>query len=366
MRNYVRVDLGRIAANYRAIQAACPERSEVLAVIKDDAYGHGAIPVAHALAAQGCRRFAVASLEEAASLREAGLCGEIIALGGFFAGQERDAAELEITPAVHTAEALERWSKQGADLGRKLPCHLKFDTGMTRLGLPANVAATLELLAQNTGVEVRGLATQLASSEDFYGAHSSEQLHRFLELRDQLAANGLRPPFVHYGNSAAVAYGDLSHGNLVRCGLALYGYVNPAPGGEPSRLDLQPALEWRSKILAVREVPGGSRLGYGGGFTAPAAMRIAALSAGYGDGYPRALSGKGIVVVQGCRRPVVGKISMDITLIDVTSEPAVSSMDEAILIGDDVSAAELARLCDTIPYEILSRISSRAERRYAG
>ncbi|MDA1236415.1 MAG: alanine racemase [Acidobacteria bacterium] len=365
MRNYVRVDLGRIAANYRAIQAACPERSEVLAVVKDDAYGHGAIPVAHALAAQGCRRFAVASLEEAAALREAGICVEIVALGGFFAGQEREAAELEITPAIHTAEALERWSKQGVELGRKLPCHLKFDTGMTRLGLPADAAATLELLAQNTGLEVRGIATHLASSEDFHGAHSSEQLQRFFDLRDSLAASGLQPPFVHYGNSAAVAYGDLSQGNLVRCGLALYGYVNPAPGGEPSRLDLQPALEWRCNILAVREVPAGARLGYGGGFVAPTTMRIAALSVGYGDGYSRALSDKGMVVVQGRKRPVVGKVSMDITLIDATSNPAVSSADEAILIGDGVTAAELALLCDTIPYEILSRISPRAERRYA-
>jgi alanine racemase len=365
MRNSVRVDLGRIAANYRAIQAACPEGSEVLAVVKDDAYGHGAIPVAHALAAQGCRRFAVASLEEAAGLREAGICGEIVALGGLFAGQERDAAELEITPAIHTAEGLERWSKQGAELGRKLPCHLKFDTGMTRLGLPADAAATLELLALHPGVEVRGLATQLASSEDFYGAHSSEQLRRFADLRQGLAAGGVRPPFVHYGNSAAVAYGDLSRGNLVRCGLALYGYVNPAPGGERPRLELRPALEWRSKILAVREVPAGSRLGYGGAFTAPAPMRIAALAVGYGDGYPRALSGKGIVVVQGRRRPVVGKISMDITLIDVTAGSSVTPEDEAVLIGDDVTAAELAALCDTIPYEILSRISPRAERRYA-
>jgi alanine racemase len=236
---------------------------------------------------------------------------------------------------------------------------------MTRLGLPADAAATLQLLARNTGVEVRGLATQLASSEDFHGTHSSEQLRRFLDLRDSLATGGLQPPFVHYGNSAAVAYGDLSHGNLVRCGLALYGYVNPAPGGQPSRLDLRPALEWRSNILAVREVPAGSRLGYGGGFVAPATMRIAALSVGYGDGYARALSDKGIVVVQGRKRPVVGKISMDITLIDVTAEPAVSLADQAILIGDDVSAVELARLCDTIPYEILSRISPRAERRYA-
>lgn len=364
MRNSVRVDLGRIAANYRAIQASCPAGAEVLAVVKDDAYGHGAVPVAHAVAAQGCRHFAVASLEEAAGLRAAGICGEIIALGGFFAGQEREAAELEITPAVHSAEALERWSRQGIELGRKLPCHLKFDSGMTRLGFPADAAATLELLTLHTGVEVRGMATQLASSEDFHGAHSSEQLRRFLDLRDHLAASGLKPEFVHYANSAAVAYGDLSAGNLVRCGLALYGYVNPAPGGALSRLKLAPALEWRSKILAVREVPGGSRLGYGGTFTAPGPMRIAALSVGYGDGYPRALSGKGIVVVGGRRRPVVGKISMDITLIDVTSEPAVSTLDEAILIGDDVTAAELAGLCDTIPYEILSRISPRTERRY--
>jgi alanine racemase len=291
MRNSVRVDLGRIAANYRAIQAACPQGAEVLAVVKDDAYGHGAVPVSHALAAQGCRRFAVASLEEAAALREAGICGEIIALGGFFADQEQDAAELEITPAVHTAEALERWSRQGANLGRKLPCHLKFDSGMTRLGLPADAAATLALLARHPGVEVRGMATQLASSEDFHGAHSSEQLRRFLGLRDQLAAGGLKPPFVHYANSAAVAYGDLSESNLVRCGLALYGYVNPAPGGALSRLDLKPALEWRSKVLAVREVPAGSRRGYGGTFTAPGPMRIAALGVGYGDGFPRALGG---------------------------------------------------------------------------
>lgn len=365
MRNSVWVDLDRIAANYRSILASSPEGAEVLAVVKDDAYGHGAVPVSHALEAQGCHRFAVASLEEAAALREAGICGEIVALGGFFAGQEREAAELEITPAIHTAEALERWSKLGSELGHRLPCHLKFDSGMTRLGLPSDAAATLALLALHSGVEVRGMATQLASSEDFHGAHSSEQLQRFFALREQLAIGGTQPPLIHYANSAAVAYGDLAQGNLMRCGLALYGYVNPSPGRALSRLNLAPALEWRSKILAVREVPAGSRLGYGGTFTAPRPMRIAALAVGYGDGYPRALSGKSDVVIRGQRRPVVGKISMDITLIDVTDDPAVSMLDEAILIGDEVNAAELAGLCDTIPYEILSQISPRTERRYS-
>lgn len=363
MRTYVRVDLDRIVANYRAIQAVSSP-AEVLAVIKDDAYAHGAVPVAHALAAAGCRRFAVASLEEAAQLRAAGVCGEIIALGGFFPGQEQEASEIEITPAIHSVEALHRWSKQGVAIGRKLPCHLKFDTGMTRLGLPADAAGTLALLEQNPGVEVRGLATHLASSEDFYGSHSSDQLKRFFALRDQLAEGGLRPPFLHYGNSAAAAYGDLSKGNLVRCGLALYGYVNPSPDQTPSRVKLLPALEWRCRILAVREVEAGARLGYGGGFTAPAPMKIAALAVGYGDGYARALSDKGQVVIQGLRRHVVGKISMDITLVDVTAEPTVSLYDEAILLGDEVTAAELALLCETIPYEILSRISPRTQRRY--
>ncbi len=364
MRTYVRVDLERIIANYRAIQAACPVATEVLAVIKDDAYGHGAIPVARALSAAGCSRFAVGCLEEAEALRAAGIRGEIVALGGLFPGQEQQAAELEVAPALYTAEALRRWSRHGVAINRELPCHLKFDTGMTRLGLAADAEATLQLLAKNPGVKVRGLATHLASAEDFFGVHSQDQLERFFELVRRLAAGGIRPKFIHYGNSAAVAYGDLSKGNLVRCSLALYGYVNLSPNDHLSRLQLVPALEWRSHILAVREVEMGARLGYGGAFTAPTAMKVAALSVGYGDGYPRALSNKGQVVIGGVRRPVVGKVSMDITLVDVTESPGVSVEDEAILVGDEVTASELARLCDTIPYEILSRISPRAKRRY--
>lgn len=364
MRTYVRVDLTRIAANYQAVAAACGPNSEVLAVVKDDAYGHGAVAVAHALAAQGCGRFAVASLEEASELRGAGICGEIVALGGLFPGQEAEAAELEITPAIHTLEGLRRWSRLGLSRQAPVPCHLKFDTGMTRLGLPANADATLEMLRANPGVEVRGMATHLAAAEDFAGEQTQRQLARFVALRNELAAGGVHPPYVHYGNSAAVAYGDLSQGNLVRCGLALYGYVNPSPSGAPSRLNLAPALEWRTRILAVREVAAGARLGYGGDFEAPERMKIAALSVGYGDGYPRALSNRGQVVIGGLRRPVVGKVSMDITLADVSSGPAVSEDEEAVLIGDEVTAAELAELCETIPYEILSRISPRAERRY--
>jgi alanine racemase len=365
MRTYVRVNLERIVANFRAIQDACPVGTHVLAVVKDDAYGHGAIPVAHALSAAGCQRFAVASLEEAEALRTAGICGEIVALGGLFPGQEEQAAEIEVAPAIHTAEALQRWAAHGVARGRPLPCHLKFDTGMTRLGLPADADATLRLLSGNPGVNVRGLATHLASSEDFYGDYSQLQLERFFELVAQLAARGVHPEFIHYGNSAAVAYGDLSKGNLVRCGLALYGYVNPSPDGTPSRLLLLPALEWRSRILSVRDVEAGARLGYGGEFQAPAAMKIAALSVGYGDGYPRALSNKGQVVIGGLRRPVVGKVSMDITLVDVTESPVVTIDDEAVLIGDEMPASDSACLCDTIPYELLARISPRAERRYS-
>lgn len=364
MRTYVSVDLERVVANFRAIQAACPAGTEVLAVIKDDAYGHGAIPVAHALSAVGARRFAVASLEEAVALRAAGVCGEIVGLGGFFSGQEAQAAELDITPAIHTADALRRWSAQGVALNRTLPCHLKFDTGMTRLGLPADVDATLRLLAANPGVEVRGVATHLASAEDFYGEHCKGQLDRFFELVDGLAAGGVRPEFIHYGNSATVAYGDLARGNLVRCGLALYGYVNPSPADAPSRLLLQPALEWRCRILSIRDVEPGTRLGYGGEFTASHSMKVAALSVGYGDGYPRALSNKGQVVIGGLKCPVVGKVSMDITLADVTASPTAAVEGEAILIGDDMTASDSADLCDTIPYELLSRISPRAERRY--
>lgn len=364
MRTYVSVDLERIVVNFRAIQSACPAGTEVLAVIKDDAYGHGAIPVAHALSAVGACRFAVASLEEAEALRAAGVCGEIVALGGFFEGQEAQAAELDIVPAIHTADALRRWSEQAVALTRTLPCHLKFDTGMTRLGLPSDVGATLLLLSTNPGVEVRGVATHLASAEDFYGEHCKGQLDRFFELVDGLASGGVHPEFIHYGNSATVAYGDLGKGNLVRCGLALYGYVNPSPNGASSRLQLQPALEWRCRILSIRDVDAGARLGYGGEFTAPRAMKIAALSVGYGDGYPRALSNKGLVVIEGVKCAVVGKVSMDITLADITALPDATEASEAVLLGDDMTASDSAALCDTIPYELLSRISPRAERRY--
>ena len=366
MRTHARIDLERLAANYQRIRAAVGGSVTVLPVVKADAYGHGAVEVVRTLSAAGAGWFAVSCLEEGAALRLAGIEGEILVLCGFHPGEEEDARVHRLTPMVQTAEQLDRWDGQAAASGNRLPFHLELDTGMTRLGLDAEPLQRLvDSIRKASRLRLDGLATHLASAHDFIGEQSAEQSARFLRVTTQLRELGVRPRFLHISNSAAIAYRAGEDYSMVRPGLALYGYL-PGPSGEAPEpcFSVEPVLEWKARIIMVRDAAEGVRLGYDGSCTAREPMRVGVVSAGYGDGFSRRMSNGGQVLIRNRSCPVIGLVSMDVTLVDLRSVPQAEPDDEVTLIGKGLDATVMAGHCGTIPYEVLCGLSKRVPRIY--
>ena len=368
MRTHTRIHRKRLAENYREIRRAVGPGVAIVSVIKGDAYGHGAVEVARTLAAAGADCLAVAYLDEAVLLREAGVKEKILLLTGPPEGEEPEVQSQELTPMIHTPAQLEAWEKQARASERNLPYHLGLDTGMTRLGFDSASSDELaNLIVDASYLRLEGLATHLAAAEDFSNPQTGEQLRRFDGIVKKLEQRGVRPRYVHVSNSAAIAYRPHADRNMVRPGLALYGYVNPAIGSavEP-RIRTAPVLEWKARILLVRDAPAGARLGYSGTYTAERSMRIGVLPVGYGDGLSRRMSNGGEVMVLGKRCPIVGLVSMDLTLVDLTAAPRAEPGDEVTLIGESIDAIYMARQCGTISYEVLCNISKRVPRVYCG
>jgi alanine racemase len=365
MRTYARIDRRILQENYQTIQRAVGPDVVVLAVVKADAYGHGAVEVARALSQAGASRFAVAYLGEGVSLREAGIVGDIVVLGGAEAGEEPCFRAQRLTPFIHTPQQLCAWERESAASAERLGCHLEIDSGMNRLGLPADPALLADWIGAAPHLRIEGLATHLASAEDFRDAQAEWQRQRFLAVAAALRERGIECGRQHLSNSAAIAYRPDWTAGIVRPGLALYGYLSPALGpAPPARIEVRPALEWNSRILAVREAAAGARLGYQGAFTAKGPMRLAVVSAGYGDGLSRRMSNGGMVLVRGRRCPIVGLISMEVTLVDVTGLDGIEAGEEVSLIGPGLDAWEMAGQCGSIAYETLCGISSRVPRVY--
>jgi alanine racemase len=348
----------------------------ICAVVKADAYGHGAVECAQALEAEGAIWFGVTSLDEAIPLRDAEIQGRILLMTGFWKGEEEEIVRLGLTPTVWEPWQIESLENAAARLGVAAhPVHLKVDSGMGRLGVGlAELSRICALLASSKHLLAEGLSTHLASSEVLDAPSYEAQLKQFAEARQIVGQAGLTPTQIHVANtSAAVARRDCWH-NMVRPGLALYGYYLPfqRAGREVSgsrwRLDVKPVLSWKTRILAVRDVAANQALGYGGTYVTKSPARVAVLPVGYADGFNRALSSGGRVIVRDTYAPIVGRISMDLTLVDVTGIGEVGVGDEVILLGSSdglsVGAHEHAELANTIPYEILCAISKRVPRKY--
>ena len=379
-RTFARVDLDAVARNYRQIEDAAGVTAGVtiVAVVKADAYGHGAVEVARALHQAGARHFAVASIEEGIELRGGGIDGEILVLGGLQRGESEAARAHRLTPFIHDVQQLARWGAEAARAGARLPFHIEIDTGMERLGFgERDVGDLAQHLDQAAHLRLEGIGTHLAAAEDFDSPQTEEQSRRFQAIVADLAAHGIRPKYVHIANSAAVAFRpELDFGpgsdlhpevnfNMVRPGLALYGYLSRTIGKAPaSRLALKPTLEWKARLVAIRDVPSGARLGYHGTHFAFDPMRVGVVSIGYADGFSRRMSNGGQVVVRAKRCPVVGLVSMDLTMVDLSEVPEASVDDEVTLIGPSINACEMATRCGTIPYEVLCGISKRVPRVY--
>jgi alanine racemase len=372
---WAEVSLGNLRYNFGVVQRHLGPGVTVCAVVKADAYGHGATECARALEEEGSQWLGVTSLDEAIPLRDAGIRARILLMTGFWRGEEEEIIRLHLTPTIWEPGQVELLENAAAGLGPKHPVHLKVDTGMGRLGVaPEDLPGVISALKSSPHLVLEGLSTHLASSEVLDAPSVGEQLKSFEESKRVLRNARLEAALVHVANTGAVISRRETWNNMVRPGIALYGYYLPFEragrevSGSKLRLGVKPVLTWKTRILSLREVRANQALGYGGTYVTKAPARIAVLPVGYADGLNRQLSSRGRVIVREHYAPIVGRISMDLTLVDVTGLPGIAVGDEVVLLGSgdglSVDAREHAELADTNVYEILCGISKRVPRKY--
>lgn len=363
---WVEIDLDRLVANYRAVSDHLPSGVTVMAVVKADAYGHGAARVAGALQAAGAKTFGVAITEEAVELRDAGVSGAILVFGGGFPGQEETFVELGLTPTVYDMGAVERLSNAAQAKKQIVGYHLKLDTGMGRLGIgPEDVAGFVKEAASHKGARLEGVFSHLSSADEDDLAYTRQQIRIYTKAVDAIEAAGHRHIVRHVANSAGTLLHSGSWFDMVRAGLSLYGIH---PSRYRGTVELAPVMSFKTRIAFVKTVPVGTALGYNRTFKTDRPSIIATLPVGYADGLARLASNKGHVLIGGEQAPIVGNISMDTTLVDITDIPGADPGDVAVLIGTQgdatISAREAGRWASTIPYEVVCRITARVPRIY--
>ena len=374
---WAEVSLTTLRQNFRTVQKHVGAKVTVCAVVKADAYGHGAVECSRALETEGARWLGVTSLDEAIPLREAGVHSNILLMTGFWRGEESEIVRLHLTPTVWEPWHIESLDRAATALGVvQHPVHLKVDTGMGRLGVGVDqLPGVLAGLKAAKHLVLEGLSTHLASSEIMDAPSVAEQERGFDLARRMVREAGMEPAFVHMANTGAVISRRETWNSMVRPGVALYGYYLPfqRAGREVSggtlRLPVKPVLTWKTRILSLRDFGANQPLGYGATYVTKAPAHVAVLPVGYADGYNRQLSNRGRVIVREHYAPIVGRISMDLTLVDVTGIPGIGVGDEVILLGTgeglSVDALEHAELANSTPYEILCNISKRVPRRYS-
>ncbi len=369
---WVEISLSKLRRNFERVRKLAGAR-KVMAVVKADAYGHGAVRIAKALAEFGVDWFGVATVEEALELREAGVCQPILLLGGLYMSDPAHLIEYNLTPSISSTMRLDTYSECAIRHGRTIEFHLKVDTGLGRLGIPSDLLkAFVEHYRELPGLQLAGFFTHLASAEDLVAAQTDEQAERFSTALAQLRSLGIEPEWLHASNSAALITGRSFPENLIRIGALFYGYCVPlvlAPGAElPSVPPFEPVLTFKSRVVYLKDVASGTPLGYAAAFHTRRPSRIATVPVGYADGLSRGLSNRGSAIVRDRRARLVGSISMDLSLLDVTDIPGVDVGDEVILMGQtpscSITALEIAQMLDTVPYEVLCSIGKRVPRLY--
>jgi alanine racemase len=372
---WAEVSLITLRQNFRTVTKHAGASVTVCAVVKADAYGHGAVECSRALEAEGARWLGVTSLDEAIPLREAGIGSRILLMTGFWRGEEGEIVRQQLTPTVWEPWHIEAMENAAACGAVRQAVHLKVDTGMGRLGVALDgLPAVLKALTAAPYLILEGLSTHLASSEIMDAPSVAEQERRFEEAQRLVWSAGFNPTLMHMANTSALISRRETWNNMVRPGIALYGYYLPfqRAGREVSggtlRLPVKPVLTWKTRILSMRNFAANQALGYGGTYETKAPAHVAVLPVGYADGYNRQLSNRGRVIVRDHYAPIIGSISMDLTLVDVTGIPGIAVGDEVILLGASdglsVDALEHASLANSSPYEILCNISKRVPRKY--
>jgi alanine racemase len=373
--NWAEISLSALAANYATVARHVGPGVTPCCVIKCDAYGHGVIESARALADAGAVFLGVTSTEEGIAVRDAGVKLPILVMTGFWHGEEENLLRRHLIPAIATVAHIEALEAAAAKLGlsAKVPVHLKVDTGMSRLGVSlAELPALATRIASSSVVELQGVFSHLSESEVLDSPAAARQCEDFQRAIEILAAAGLHPQYRHLANTAAVVARPDSWNNMVRPGLVLYGY-NLACEGLPeaaavTSLPVVPVLTWKTRIIALRDIATGTPVGYNRRWYSARPTRLAVIPVGYGDGFNRHLSNHGQVILHDHYAPITGNVSMDLTMIDVTDIPEAAIGDEVLLIGRSahcsIGADDQAKLAGTIVYEILCGLSPRVPRVY--
>lgn len=363
------INLANLRYNLRAVRRASGD-SRVFCVLKADAYGHGAKALARTLERAGADGVCVALLEEAVELRDAGIMAPILVMGGYYGRSSGDLLRHRLTPVVHDPAQIATLADEVRhSSSERLSIHLKIDTGMGRLGIqPRDIPTVGALLAKHPEIHLEGLMTHFASADSDDLESMSVQLDEFDAASRQIAAMGFAPRVRHAANSAALLKLPRARMDWVRPGIALFG-VEPMPGIAP---DLKPVMRVQTSVIAIRTLEPGQSVGYGSTWTARRPSRIATIPMGYADGLSRNLSNRGAVLVRGQLAPIVGVVSMDMTMIDVTEIEGAQSGDECVVLGSQrgpngeriITAADVAKQLGTIPWEVLTNISRRVPRFY--
>ncbi|MED9965465.1 MAG: alanine racemase [Blautia sp.] len=364
------VSLDAVAHNFREMRKNIAEDTKVIAVVKADAYGHGAVQIARLVEEYDyIWGFATATEEEAIELRRAGIKKPILVLGIVFEEYYPELIRYDIRPAVCEADSAEKLSKEALRQGKTVHIHLALDTGMTRIGF-ADVPKSVETIKQIQmlpNLEIEGIFTHFARADEYDRSPALVQLERYLDFLKLLEDAGIKIPLLHCSNSAGIIRIPEANLSMVRAGITIYG-IYPSSEVERDKIKLETAMEIKSHISYLKDVSPGTAISYGGTFVASKPMKVATIPVGYADGYPRQLSGKGWVLIHGQKAPILGRVCMDQFMVDVTDIPDTRSGDEVTLIGRDgnevITAEELGELSGRFSYEFICCISKRVPRVY--
>ncbi len=361
------INLTNLVHNLNEVRAKIPPDCKILAVVKANAYGHGSVEISKEFEIAGVDMLGVATVNEGVRLREAGIRQDILVLGVICEECVPDIIKWRLTPVVYSQAVVKLLSDASCAARSTLPVHIKVDTGMRRIGVdPDQATEFAATVSKMKGIGIGGIMTHFAEADIEDKEFVQEQLGRFLSACEGIEKAGIKIPLKHVANSAAIIEMKETHLDMVRPGIMLYGYA-PSPLLN-EKVDLKPVMTWKSRIIYLKKVPADTGISYGRIFTTNRETLVATLPLGYADGYSRALSNMGQVIVRGKRASVIGRVCMDMTMIDVTDIPDVETGDEVIIIGGTdgkgISADDIARWTGTISYEVLCRIGERVERVY--
>lgn len=372
MKDYYRIEadinLDNIRDNLKALKSCLDADMKLMAVIKADAYGHGAVTLSKELS-DLADSYALACVDEAVELREAGCKKPLLILGYTDDSEFDDLIKYDITPEMYDVTACRRLSDKAMAMGRKIKIHITVDTGMSRIGFPCDKTGieAVKEISKMQGLQIEGIFTHYAKADELDKASANGQLEKFKSFINELQMAGINIPVKHIANSAAIMEMDNTGFDMVRAGISMYG-LYPSMEVNKERISLKPGLELISKVINVKEVSAGTGIGYGWTFVAPHDMRIATVSAGYADGYPRSQSNGGRVIINGEYATITGRVCMDQLMVDVTHIPNVKIGDDVILIGESgdkqITVEEVAAPANSFNYELVCNVGRRVPRVY--